>query len=340
MTSYQDPSQFDRPSQDIPQNEAPGRIYFDEFSGREYYVPHPGQQGQVPVAGTAPRRWLIPVLGVVLAVLLIVLLALLIKTRSLKDNDRNGHNLSQAPSLVQEDTPNAPDLAGNSASEDTNPIATIESMEKQLTIEALSAQLTQVSLSLEAPTPSPEPNLCLNTSLNVDDSAWVKVRTSLYNSASSNASSISRLSVGDVLSIIGPSRCVDGKLMWYVQNTRMEQGWVYEADASGPFLDRINTVWACGASRLPTRLTIGQGGFVQEKPDVSNNLWSKPVRNSDLVGRIAAGGSFTVLDGPECKDDGVWWKVRSTSNGREGWTRESGSHNTSSDYYFVAPTMP
>ena len=314
MTSYQDPSQFDRPSQDIPQNEAPGRIYFDEFSGREYYVPHPGQQGQVPVAGTAPRRWLIPVLGVVLAVLLIVLLALLIKTRSLKDNDRNGHNLSQAPSLVQEDTPNAPDLAGNSASEDTNPIATIESMEKQLTIEALSAQLTQVSLSLEAPTPSPEPNLCSNTSLNVGDSAWVKVRTSLYNSASSNASSISRLSVGDVLSIIGPSRCVDGKLMWYVQNTRMEQGWVYEADASGPFLDRIYTVWACGAS--------------------------KPVRNSDLVGRIAAGGFFTVLDGPECKDDGVWWKVRSTSSGREGWTRESGSHNTSYDYYFVAPTMP
>lgn len=128
--------------------------------------------------------------------------------------------------------------------------------------------------------------------------------------------------------------------MWYVQNTRMEQGWVYEADASGPFLDRIYTVWACGASRLPTRLTIGQGGFVQEKPDVSNNLWSKPVRNSDLVGRIAAGGSFTVLDGPECKDDGVWWKVRSTSSGREGWTRESGSHNTSYDYYFVAPTMP
>ncbi len=80
---------------------------------------------------------------------------------------------------------------------------------------------------------------------------------------------------------------------------------------------------------LPSRLTVGQGGRVI--PDTSaNNLRTLPFKGSDVLAKIPAGDSFTVISGPVCSDGIVWWRVNYPP--LDGWTAES-----EGDTYFLEP---
>jgi hypothetical protein len=80
---------------------------------------------------------------------------------------------------------------------------------------------------------------------------------------------------------------------------------------------------------LKSRLAVGQGGHVIPNTS-SNNLRAKPDKTSDLLAKIPAGDSFTVIDGPVCNDGTVWWKVNYPP--LNGWTAES-----QGDTYFLEP---
>ncbi len=74
-------------------------------------------------------------------------------------------------------------------------------------------------------------------------------------------------------------------------------------------------------SAPPPRLAIGDTGRVTPGlPNTLRSLPGKSVSGSVMTGQIPAGGTFTVLAGPQCADAYVWWQVN--YNGKIGWTPE------------------
>jgi uncharacterized protein YraI len=84
---------------------------------------------------------------------------------------------------------------------------------------------------------------------------------------------------------------------------------------------------ACRSTLIP-RLTIGGQGIVLL--GAADNVRSEPSTQGALIGRIAGGASFIVLEGAICSGDFIWWRVE--SGAIQGWTVEA---NTSD--YFVRP---
>ncbi|NLX11375.1 MAG: SH3 domain-containing protein [Chloroflexi bacterium] len=73
---------------------------------------------------------------------------------------------------------------------------------------------------------------------------------------------------------------------------------------------------SCPGAPQP-RLMIGDTGRVLPGPP--NNLRDQP-GSGTVIGQIASGDSFTVLDGPRCVNEMNWWQV--DANGTVGWTAE------------------
>jgi hypothetical protein len=101
----------------------------------------------------------------------------------------------------------------------------------------------------------------------------------------------------------------------------------------GPNAWRVRTDWPTGspsggglgggavACTLPPRLAAGGSG--QVTPGLPNLLRAQPWRGMDslILGRIPAGGVFSVISGPQCDNEGrYWWQVN--YNGVTGWTAE------------------
>ncbi len=79
---------------------------------------------------------------------------------------------------------------------------------------------------------------------------------------------------------------------------------------------------------LTSRLQIGQQGRVSDS--TSNRIRKGSGAGFDEIGKIPPGGTFDVLDGPECADGYAWWKVN--YNGLIGWTAEAAP-----DRYWLEP---
>ncbi|MBX3080435.1 MAG: SH3 domain-containing protein [Anaerolineae bacterium] len=69
---------------------------------------------------------------------------------------------------------------------------------------------------------------------------------------------------------------------------------------------------------LPGRLVIGKTGRVT--PGLANRLRSAGNYAASIIGKIPAGGVFTVLAGPSCDAATRWWQV--SYNGQTGFTAE------------------
>lgn len=330
---HQNPSEFDRTQESSSSESNPENYSYDEATGQYYYAPAPTFYPEPPVPQKARRSWLIPLMGVLSAILVIILVFFFLRNKNNKPV--------------------------NSPQADLGFELTLNAMSAEVTIQALSDQLTRVAQSsirevtpepvvpaqpIESPTDTPTatPDHCARSPFSTGDSAWVERgidQIELFSTSSSGSSVKDWLSGGDVLLITGPMVCVNGNAMWPVKNTHMVRGWVKETDNGTRQLRRIDTWNAC-SGRLPTRLTVNGYGFVQEEPVKRNIMRVEPSSSSAEVYRINPGRSFLVLDGPACADGQIWWKIRALYNGKEGWTRESGLDNDNVDDYFIAPKMP
>ncbi len=86
----------------------------------------------------------------------------------------------------------------------------------------------------------------------------------------------------------------------------------------------------CGNGLAP-RLTVGMTGRVIPEPPQPVNVRETP--GGRLIGALQPANTFTVLDGPECKQNYSWWQVTGQNNVR-GWIVEGTS------YYFIEPVAP
>ena len=81
-----------------------------------------------------------------------------------------------------------------------------------------------------------------------------------------------------------------------------------------------------------SRLTVGIAARVSEYPPYANRVRKEPEKDADIIGSIDPGEPITILDGPSCDEDWVWWKVQSVETGLTGWTAEGDG-----DEYWLTP---
>ncbi len=338
----QNPADFDRTNNDhfenMP-NEAPGRVYYDEYTGREYYVPYPEEQINYPPYSPQRKRnrWFAPLMVILGAVAVFLIVFLIIKLQDKKnaqvEYDNQTGLFSNTFSQETESTP-IPDSFTQS---NDDLLATLRAMEVERTQESLEQTLAVLSLPSETPPPTPtKQRNCSPSSYSTNDSVWADVRMSLLSDTSENASHIGTVRENDILWIIGEAKCVNGDNLLYVQTTHEEKGWVKETNNGTPQVSRVRTEYVCN-NRLPTRFRQGMTGKVVEMPDFPNNVYDSYSKTENWSFRINYGTRFTVLEDPVCYDGTVFIKIQ-TSNGDSGWTRESGSYKRSTDYYYLAPT--
>jgi uncharacterized protein YraI len=119
--------------------------------------------------------------------------------------------------------------------------------------------------------------------------------------------------------LAGPS-CADGYNWWQV-NYNGTVGWTPEGEGPSTYwvepADAATTTAACA---LAPRLAVGTTGSVALGSN--NALRSAPsiAADSQIIGAIPAGATFTVLAGPTCANGYNWWQVNYA--GMQGWTAE------------------
>lgn len=72
---------------------------------------------------------------------------------------------------------------------------------------------------------------------------------------------------------------------------------------------------------LPARLEIGQSGQVAFTDGQPLNVRAEASRSGGVVGQLAEGTVFDVLEGPVCAEDIQWWRVQ--SGDVTGWVAEA-----------------
>ena len=77
----------------------------------------------------------------------------------------------------------------------------------------------------------------------------------------------------------------------------------------------------------PTRLRVDLFAYVNPDPPLPNNLRRDAGKDSPLLGEIQPGEAMQILEGPQCVDGWVWWKVHILDTELEGWTAEGDGQN-------------
>ncbi len=92
---------------------------------------------------------------------------------------------------------------------------------------------------------------------------------------------------------------------------------------SGPGLGVF--INACPGA-MDSRLLVGDKVKIDPLFAEENTLFNQPGLGKRKTGQLGGSQTGTILDGPTCADERVWWKVR-TTKGAEGWIAEAFDFN-------------
>ena len=84
------------------------------------------------------------------------------------------------------------------------------------------------------------------------------------------------------------------------------------------------------AGYVRPRLTIGIKGYSLIKKNI--NIRYEPGIDSKIIGQLSPRKIFKVLDGPQCRDGFVWWKIHTGKT--TGWVAEA---DPSTFVYWLKP---
>ena len=99
---------------------------------------------------------------------------------------------------------------------------------------------------------------------------------------------------------------------------------IKSAVSSAPSPDSVTVPCVNGP---PTRLRVGAFAYVNPDPPLPNNLRSNAGKDNSLIGEIGPGQAMKILEGPQCADSWVWWKVSTLESELVGWTAEGDQQN-------------
>jgi serine/threonine protein kinase len=92
--------------------------------------------------------------------------------------------------------------------------------------------------------------------------------------------------------------------------------------------------WVPCPGTYPSRLQVGIQAFVSYDPPLANRVRTQPNGVAAVVGFIQPGEKVTIIGGPICSDEWIWWQVRSLQSGMTGWTAEGDKQG-----YWLVPSQ-
>ena len=100
-----------------------------------------------------------------------------------------------------------------------------------------------------------------------------------------------------------------------------------KAQPTGSVTVTLESTAAVCEGAPPTRLNTGLFAYVNPEPPLPNNLRSAAGENNEIMGYIEPGQAMKILEGPECADGWLWWKVQPLETDLTGWTAEGDAQN-------------
>ncbi len=85
--------------------------------------------------------------------------------------------------------------------------------------------------------------------------------------------------------------------------------------------------WQPCPNAPPSRLHPGMDAYVTTTPALPNHVRAAPGLDKQHIGWLQPGEGMTILEGPACASNMVWWKIRSLRSGLVGWTAEGDFSN-------------
>jgi hypothetical protein len=128
--------------------------------------------------------------------------------------------------------------------------------------------------------------------------------------------------------------CIFPSLAYFHSSTggiMPRSSWCYEVNSGNGKPTPLPGTFTCSGAP-ETRLEVGDTASVSLVPPDPNIVREGPGKDEDKIGKIQPGERVTILEGPECADHLVWWKVKSLKTGLTGWTAEGDMKN-----YWLVP---
>lgn len=135
------------------------------------------------------------------------------------------------------------------------------------------------------------------------------------------------------IQIISGPRCIEARVWWYVRasvNNFPYEGWMAEGEPDQQYLLPLDlpSTAAGTACHWPLRLSPGERAYVEYNDTEPKALRAEPGVQSTLLVRLVDGVPFIVEDGPICRDNYNWWKIRVLDSIPViGWMAEGGPAN-------------
>ena len=187
------------------------------------------------------------------------------------------------------------------------------------------------------------PNSCdAETTLAIGRPAEVYLNTRIRTAAGLDALTQTIVSAGENVLVLGGPECVDGWRWWYVQATVVDvtyQGWMAEtfyertlvADVDA---DNLEDDSFCGT---PLGFEIEQRGYVDYGAGSPKYLRDAAGLNGTPMFSLVRNVPFIIVDGPVCRNDLNWWKIRVLASTEViGWMAEG----SSGIGYWMRPLLP
>jgi hypothetical protein len=83
-----------------------------------------------------------------------------------------------------------------------------------------------------------------------------------------------------------------------------------------------NPTWLPCPGTYFSRLRVGIQAHVSYDPPLANRVRSQPNIASAVLGFVQPGEKVSIIGGPICSNEWIWWQIRSLASGMTGWTAE------------------
>jgi hypothetical protein len=115
--------------------------------------------------------------------------------------------------------------------------------------------------------------------------------------------------------------CKGDERWWKIRNMYSIEGWVPESSVRQEVIVATGTpTFLCG--ELPSRLTKGNRGRISFIDGTKTRIRTSPGLLQSILYEVAEGTAFSIIEGPQCVDNLVWWKIVIDGSLEEGWVAE------------------
>lgn len=180
------------------------------------------------------------------------------------------------------------------------------------------------------PADSETPNSCnAETTLAIGRPAEVYLNTRIRTAAGLDALTQTIVSAGETVLVLGGPECVDGWRWWQVQATVLDityQGWMAETFYERTLVADVDADAEDSFCGDPLVFQVGQRGFVDYGAGPPKYLRDAAGLIGTPMFSLVRNVPFVIVDGPVCRNDLNWWKIRVLASTEViGWMAEGSS---------------